>query len=462
MRGGVVEMTSQSRRFSGMRGFTVVWVGQFVSMLGTFMSQFALTIWAWQTTGEATVLALTGLSFVLPNILLYPVAGALVDRWNRKLVMMLSDLAAAVSTAVVLTLLLAGRLEIWHLYATGAFAGLFQAFQFPAYSAAISTMLHKDQYGRASGMLSLAQNTSGILGPVAAGILLTLVGTSGLLFFDLITFAVAIGALLIVHIPQPQPSVTETERRSLLEDSLFGFRYIFERPGLLGLQLVFFFLNFTGSMCFPLFAPMILSRTGDNIVILGTVQSAFGVGGVAGGLLLSAWGGPKRKVHGVLSGLALGSLLGLTLIGLGRGLPTWAAGAFFMMLFNPIVNGSNQAIWQSKVPPETQGRVFGTRAMIARISQPVAMLITGPLADRVLLPGMMAGGALAPAFGWLVGTGPGTGISLLMVTMGLMGVIVGFGAYAFRQVRDVETLLPDHDAVAATPDAVTASGDAPE
>ena len=174
---------SQSRRLSGMRGFTVVWVGQFVSMLGTFMSQFALTIWAWQTTGEATVLALTGLSFILPNILLYPVAGALVDRWNRKLVMMLSDLAAAVSTAVVLTLLLAGRLEIWHLYATGAFAGLFQAFQFPAYSAAISTMLHKDQYGRASGMLSLAQNTSGILGPVAAGILLTLVGISGLLFF---------------------------------------------------------------------------------------------------------------------------------------------------------------------------------------------------------------------------------------------------------------------------------------
>ena len=441
-----MELTESSKQpfLSGMRGFTVIWGGQFVSLLGTFMTNFALTIWAWQVTGEATALALTGLAFVLPNILLYPVAGALVDRWNRKLVMMLSDIAAGVSTLVILVLFTSGNLQIWHLYVTGAFAGMFQSFQFPAYSAAVSTMVDKEDYTRTSGMLSVAQNTSGILSPVAAGVLLPVIGMRGILLFDLFSVAVAIASLVIVNIPQPKPKQA-AERNSLLEDSLFGFKYIRERPGLLGLQLVFFTINFIGSLGFPLLAPMVLSRTGDDTVILGAVRSAFGAGGLVGGLILSAWGGPKKRVHGVLAGLSLSCLLGYVAIGLGNDVYAWSIGAFLMMLFNPLINGSNQAIWQSKVPPEMQGRVFGTRAMIARISQPVAMAITGPLADRFLIPGMMEGGSLAPYFGWLVGVGPGTGISLLWVFLGVIGFVCGLGGYLFREVRDVESILPDHD-----------------
>ena len=441
-----MELTESSKQpfLSGMRGFTVIWGGQFVSLLGTFMTNFALTIWAWQVTGEATALALTGLAFVLPNILLYPVAGALVDRWNRKLVMMLSDIAAGVSTLVIFVLFTSGNLQIWHLYVTGAFAGMFQSFQFPAYSAAVSTMVDKEDYTRTSGMLSVAQNTSGILSPVAAGVLLPVIGMRGILLFDLFSVAVAIASLVIVNIPQPKPKQA-AERNSLLEDSLFGFKYIRERPGLLGLQLVFFTINFIGSLGFPLLAPMVLSRTGDDTVILGAVRSAFGAGGLVGGLILSAWGGPKKRVHGVLAGLSLSCLLGYVAIGLGNDVYAWSIGAFLMMLFNPLINGSNQAIWQSKVPPEMQGRVFGTRAMIARISQPVAMAITGPLADRFLIPGMMEGGSLAPYFGWLVGVGPGTGISLLWVFLGVIGFVCGLGGYLFREVRDVESILPDHD-----------------
>ncbi len=431
-----------------MRGFTVIWGGQFVSLLGTFMTRFALTIWAWQVTGEATALALTGLAFALPNILLYPVAGALVDRWNRKLVMMLSDIASGIATLVIFLLFTSGNLQIWHLYVTGAFSGLFQSFQFPAYSAAVSTMVDKKDYTRTSAMLSLAQNTSGILSPVAAGVLLPSIGMNGILVFDLFSVAVAIAALLVVNIPQPEPKQAE-ERNSLLEDSLFGFKYIRERPGLLGLQLVFFTINFIGSLGFPLLAPMILSRTGDDSIILGTVQSAFGAGGIVGGLALSAWGGPKKRVHGVLGGLALSCLFGYVAIGLGKDMYTWAIGAFLMMLFNPLINGSNQAIWQSKVPPEMQGRVFGTRAMIALISQPVAMAITGPLADKFLIPGMMEGGFLVPYFGWLVGIGPGTGISLLWIFLGVIGFVCGMGGYLFKEVRDVESILPDHDGLSA-------------
>ncbi len=440
-------MEQKTSTLIGMKGFTVIWIGQFASLLGSAMTNFALTIWAWEATGTATALAMTGLAFVLPSILVSPVAGALVDRWNRKLVMMLSDLAAGLGTIAIFFLYTGGMLQIWHLYIIFTFMGLFQSFQFPAYSAAVSTMLDKEQYGRASGMLSLAQSASGIFAPIAAGILLSVVGTAGILMFDIASFIIAIGALLIVSVPQPVVSTEKQIKSSLLEDSIFGFKYILARPGLLGLQLTFFLLNFTGSLIFPLLAPMILSQTSSNTVILGTVNSAFGAGGVIGGLILSAWGGPKKKVNGVLLGMALSSLLGYTVMGLASTPVFWVAGAFIMMAFNPIINGSNQAIWQSKVPPEMQGRVFSARAFIALVSQPIAMAITGPLADGFLLPGMMEGGSLVPYFGWLVGVGPGEGISLLYLLMGFVGAAFGFGAYLFKEVRDVETLLPDHDEV---------------
>jgi MFS family permease len=431
---------------AGMRSFTAIWVGQFFSFLGTGMTNFALTLWAWKMTGSATALALVGLFFTAPTILASPLAGALVDRWNRKLVMMLTDAAAGVSTLTILILFSLGRLEVWHIYVTTAFAGFFNAFQFPAYSATISLMVSKDQYQRASGMLTLAQNASGILAPIAAGVLVNFIDYNGIFTLDLVTLTLALTILLLLKIPQPPATEAATaKKRSLLEDSLFGFNYIRQRPGLLGLQLVFFTLNFTTALCFPLLAPMILSRTGNDTIILGTVQSAFGVGGVLGGVIVSVWGGPKNKIRGVLFGMIAGSLLGLTVIGLGSSVYVWAMGALLMLIFFPITNSSSQAIWMSKVPPELQGRVFSTRLLIAQISTPIAMLVTGPLADGLLLPGMMEGGSLAPIFGWLVGVGPGTGISLLMFLMGLTGVLVGLAAFAFKPVRDVEKMIPDHD-----------------
>ena len=425
----------------------MIWAGQFLSLLGTRMTNFALTIWAWQATGQATTLAMVQLFYFAPDVLLKPVAGALVDRWSRKLVMVLSDLAAGMGTVAIFLLLSADALQVWHLYAISAFMGMFQSFQFPAYSAAVSTMLNKEQYTRASGMLGLANSASNIFGPAAAGALLAVVGTTGILAFDIISFIAAIAAVLVVSIPQPMSRSAETGKGSLLEDSLFGFRYILARPSLLGLQLVFFFLNFSASLCYPLIAPMILSKTGDDTVVLGSVQSAFGLGGVVGGIVLSAWGGPKKRVNGVLFGMMLSSLLGLTLLGLGGDPLVWMAASFMNMLFIPFVNGSNQAIWQSKVPPEMQGRVFAVRSQIAQISAPVAMAITGPLTDRFLTPTMDVGGSLAPVFGWLVGVGPGAGISLLFVFMGVAGFLTGLVGYLFPQIRNVEEIIPDHDHV---------------
>ncbi len=436
-----------STRPTGMRAFTVIWLGQVVSLLGTAMTQFALTLWAYELTQSATALALVALFSFAPGALLSPVIGALVDRWNRRLVMMLSDLGGGLATVAVFLLYTSGNLQVWHLYVAGALAGIFQAFQWPAYSAAISTMLPKEQYARANGMLGLAEAASGVLAPPLATALLVLIGLRGIFLIDIVSFVVAVSALLFVFIPQPP--VTEAGRAgrgSLLKESAFGFRYIFARPSLLGLQLVFTLTNFFATTSFALFAPMLLARTGSNEAVLATAQSAAALGGVAGGLLLSAWGGPKRRVYGVLVGMIL-TAAAQTASGMGQTVLVWAAASFVTGLVIPILNGSNQAIWQAKVAPDVQGRVFASRRLIAQVTIPFGAAIAGPLADNLFEPAMREGGALAGIFGGLVGTGPGAGIGLMFVLTGLAGIVVALLGFTVPAVRYAETRLPDHDTI---------------
>jgi len=443
-------MTTKHQKPTGMGPFTIAWIGQIVSLLGTSMSNFALTIWAYEITGKATTLALVGFFFITPMVVVSPLAGAIVDRSNRKLMMMLSDLAAGVTTVFILLLYSTGNLQIWHLYISASIAGTFQAFQWPAFSAAITMMLPKEQYARANGMMELAGSASGIFAPVLAGAMLGLIGLGGILVIDIVTFIVAVGALLLVHIPQPEVTAAGREAQgSLWKESAYGFHYIFKRPSLLGLQLVFLALNLTSTLAIAVFAPMILARTGSNEIVFGSVQSLGAIGGVVGGVVMGAWGGPKRRVHGVLTGMILVSLLGEFLLGLGRSLLVWAVASFFMQFFIPIINGSNQAIWQSKVAPDVQGRVFATRRLIAWLVMPLSRLAAGPLADFVFEPAMMPEGSLAGLFGRLVGTGPGAGMSLMFVIVGLLGALVALGGYAFRVVRDAEDILPDYDMTAA-------------
>jgi len=451
-----------------MAGFTLVWVGQVASLLGSGLTAFAITIWAWQETGQATTLALVGLFTFGPSLLLSPVAGALVDRWNRKLVMMLSDLATGLATIVLLLLYLADALQIWHLYLLGAWAGAFGAFQFPAYSAAISTMLPQKQYARASGMLALAESASGIAAPLLAGLLLATIGVAGVFVVDIVTFVLAIAALLAVAIPQPPPSAEGlaaraggTARGGLWRDTLYGFRFILARPALLHLQLLFTASNFIATFGTVVIAPMVLARTGSDQLALASVYSAMGAGGVAGGLALSLWGGPRRRIHGVLLGMAAYGLLGTLPLGLGQALPWWMAAAFAGAFIIPILNGSNQAIWQAKVPPDVQGRVFAARRFIAQGTAPLAMLAVGPLADRVMEPALQPGGALADAFGPLVGVGPGAGMGLMLVVAGAVTGVIGLAGYLRPLVRDVEARLPDHARVSAGAPAASDAGAAP-
>jgi MFS family permease len=434
---------------NSMRSFFIVWAGQVFSLLGSAMSRFALTIWAYQITGQATSLTTIAFFAFGPEVFMSPFAGALVDRWNRKLTMALSDIATGVSTLAMLALLLLGKLEIWQVYIAVAFAGFFTSFQWPAYSASISLMVPKEQYARASAMISLAESGTGILAPIFAASLIGIISISGIFAIDIFTLILALGALLIARIPQPKQSEEGRKAQgSFLKESFFGFKYIFTRPSFLGLQTVFLLGNMLSGIGGILVSPMILAKTGQNATILGATESLGGLGGVLGGIVLSIWGGPKKKTHGVFLGWALSSLFGLFLIGIGGSFPLWAAGMFIGTFISPLINASNQAIWQSKVPPDIQGKVFSIRRLIAQVVAPISMLVAGPLADNVFEP-MMLNYSLYSPLGRIFGNGPGAGMSLLISLMGLLVAFVGFGAYMFPVVRNVEKIIPDHDAQVA-------------
>lgn len=446
-----------------MAAFWIVWAGQLVSLLGSGMTQFALTIWIFDKTGKATELALLGVFFMVPLLLMSPVVGVMVDRYDRKLMMMLSDLAAGVTTLCIFFLYLGGYLQVWHLYVSAAINGVFQGFQWPAYSAALALMVPKEDYVRVNSLLEIVGPGSGIVAPIVGGAILGLGGAGRfdglivILLIDIVTFAAAVGSLLFIHIPKPvRTDAGEEAEGGFFKEAVYGFKYIFKRPPLLALQSVFMVGNLLFSMAAgTLLAPMLLARTGTNAWIYGAAETVGAVAMVAGGLVVGTWGGFKRRVHGVLLGWGF-SFVGILIIGLGRPEPAWmmsiwAVGIALASLVVALVNGSNQAIWMAKVAPDVQGRVFSARRLIAWLANPLAALIAGPLADYVMEPFMQEGSAGARLFGGLVGVGTGAGMSLMFILTALLGLGISLGAYLVPIVRNVEDLLPDHNAASGEP-----------
>ncbi len=442
---------TKKKLLRGMSGFTIVWLGQIVSVLASMMTNFGMTLWMYKQTESATAMGLMQVAFITPFLLLSPIAGAMVDRYNRKLMMMVSDLGAVLATTGILILYITGLLEFWHLYVAAVINGLGNTFQWPAYSAAISTMVPKEQYGRANGMMSLVDAGPGVLAPMLAGAVLA-ISIPGpfdsfalIMLIDLVTFFLAIGALLIVFVPQPEKTVEgEKSEGNLWQEGLYGFKYIFERPSLLGLQMIFFFGNLFATIGFTVFAPMILARTDQNSLIFGSIQTAGAIGGIAGGIIMSAWGGFKRRVNGVYLGWMF-SGLSFAAFGAVTGLPLWITFSVLFSLMIPLVNTSNQALWQAKVAPDLQGRVFSARRLIAWFTQPISPIIGGTLADFVMEPAMQSSSGMAAIFGPIFGTGPGSGMALMITIVGIAIALVGITGFSIPSIRNAEDILPDHD-----------------
>lgn len=433
-----------------MRAFSILWFGQLVSELGSAMTRFAFIIWVWQATGEATPLALIALASAVPTVLVSLFAGSIVDRFSRKWIIILADLGLTIPTVIRLLLLLSGDLQLWHLYVAAAVSGLFAPFQSLAFQASVSALVPKHQLTRANGILSLNEYVALIGAPVLAGLLLTVASLEAVLVFDILTFFVAVIGVLLVRIPRAT-SHEHHPRASLLSDAAFGFRYIFARPPLRALLLLMLSFVFFETLGYPLIAPMILARTANNEIILGTVQGMMGISGLLGGVIITIWGGGKRRVRSILISIFITGLLGDALMGFGYSLPVWLIAAIGIECLIPLLISSYQALWQSKVPPAFQGRVFAARDLIVSILDPIPLVFAGFLADRVFEPGMQPDGALAPLFGGIVGTGAGAGMALLLILCGILTAVVSIVGYLSANVRESEHLLPDHDAHTLNP-----------
>ncbi len=445
----------------GMRKFTLIWLGQMVSLFGTATTRFALLTWAYEQTGQATSLALLGFFSYSLYILLSPMAGVIVDRLDRRLVLIVSDLGAGTMTAILLLLYSSGQLQVWHLYLAEALTGAFEAFQLPAYAAATTMLLPKEHYGRASGMRSLSYSASQVVAPAFAGIALNAIGLGGIMLIDVATFFAGIAPLLFITIPRPvaPAQIAGQPRSSLWTEMLAGFGYIRARGGLMGLLFIYSGINLAAALTyFAVLAPLVLARTGGDTVALGSVQAALGAGGILGGIVMSVWGGPKRRIHGILALGAVSFLVGDFLTAVGRSVPVWMFAEFFATFFVPFIVGADRSIWQSKVEPAMQGRVFAIQNLLQQASLPIGYLVAGPLADQVFEPAMREGGSLAGIFGGLLGTGPGAGMALMFICTSIFGCVVCLSGYLFPSVRNIEDDLPDHDVVPDESDAAYGTG----
>ena len=434
------------RRPNGMRGLFIIWLGQMVSGIASSITSVALPIWIFSITESGTAVGILEFFFFSAYLIAVPFAGILIDRSNRKSMMLVYDFSSLVALTLLLLIQTMGLLEVWHLYVAAVFQGIGSAFQSPSYAAAITTMVSKQQYIRANGLISLLYEIPGIFGPLLAGVLYLAIGLNGILAINLLAFVISIGVLLFVEIPQPPKSVEgELSHSRFLSEAFYGIKYIVQRPNLLALQLIFFTGNlFSGiALSAAVFYPMILLRTGDNTQLLGALQSAGALAAVLGGLFLTTWGGIKRPARAIILAWLFSSLFGITLLGVGQTLVIWLVAVVVDAIFDPIVNVSMDSFLQAKVPPDLQGRVFSASDFISQAMLPITPLLAGYFGDRIFEPAMGTGGALADLFGRLVGTGPGSGFGLLIFLCGIGGTLIGLAGYLIPSLRNIDRLLPD-------------------
>lgn len=441
--------TLSLRRPRGLRGLIIIWLGQMVSGIASSITFFALPAWILtHTDSDGTALGSWESLFFASYLLVILFAGVLVDRYERKAMMLVYDLTSFAVTTALLLLERSGNLSLWHLYVAAMFQGVGSAFQTPSYSAAITTMVSKKNYVRANGFMSLLDNAPAVFGPILAVLLIRNIGLSGILTINLFTYFISIGALLVVDIPStPHTAEGEKAHNKFLKEAMYGIQYILKRPGLLGLQLIFFFGNFFSGVALSVTTLFTMSslRMGGDAGAAGTAQSAGAFAAVAMGVVLSAVGGIRRPVRAIIVGWILSSLFGLTLFSIGQAVWIWVIAAVVDAIFEPVVNVSMDTFLQTKIPPDLQGRVFSASEFLALAMIPITPLAAGFFGASIFEPAMREGSLLASYFGWIVGTGPGSGFALMILLCGVGGTLIGLSGFLVRDIRNVDDAMPDFD-----------------
>lgn len=375
--------------------FFTIWGGQALSMFGTSLVQFAMVWWLTQTTGSATALAFATLAAILPGVLLGPLAGALVDRWNRRAVMIVADAVAALGVLALAALFASGAIQVWHVYVVILLRATMQVFQLPAMQASTSLMVPPGQLTRVAGLNQMLQGLTMIAAPPIGALLLSVAAVQSILLIDVATALLGILPLLFLRIPQP-PAAAPAARLSVLGDMRAGLAYVLAWPGMLLLICMAAAINLLVAPAMSLQPILVTRHFGGDAAGLALLQSALGVGIIVGGALLGVWGGFRRRIHTSLLGLA-GLGAGLITIGLMPAGAFWGAVAAMGLVGITVVltNGPLMAVMQATVAPEMQGRVLTLVNSVSGAMAPLGLVLAGPAADRLgVQAGYLAGGAL--------------------------------------------------------------------
>lgn len=418
-----MERTEESAPTKPLTPFLTIWGGQAVSLIGSHIAQFALVWWLTELTGSATVLATATLVAILPQVLLGPIAGAYVDRWNRRLVMIVADSAIALVALGLVYLFWQDVVQIWHVYIIMFIRSIGGSFHWPAMQASTTLMVPEKHLTRVAGFNQTLQGALNIIGPPLGALLLAILPLYSILLIDVGTALFAIVPLFFIFVPQPEhaptPSDTDTmsvktKARSVWSDVGEGLRYIWGWPGIVLVLLMAMFINFILTPAFSLMPLLVTQHFKGGPVQLGWLESSWGTGVVLGGLFLGVWGGFKRRIYTSLMGLLLMGV-GILLLGLTPSAVFWLAiGTIFTAGFmNPITNGPFFALLQATVAPEMQGRVFTVVGSLSTAITPLSLAIAGPVVDLV-------------------------GVRSWYMVGGLACILMGVGAYFIPAIRDIE------------------------
>lgn len=367
--------------------FFTIWTGQAFSLFGSQLVSFAVIWWLTQTTGSATVLATASLVGLLPQVILGPFTGTLVDRWNRRITMIVADGIIALATITLAVLFALGNVQIWQVYALLFIRSVCGGFHWPAMQASTSLMVPKEHLSRIQGLNQMLQGGMSIAAAPLGALLLAVLPMQGILFIDVATAMLAITPLLFFSVPQPERTDLQAgtqDQPSYWQDLRAGFSYVWGWPGLMLIGVMAAVINFLLTPAFSLLPILVTKHFNGLAIQLATLEAFSGIGFIVGGLILSAWGGFKRRVLTSLVGLvAMG--VGCLVMGL---LPPTAFGLavltmFFLGVVNPFVNGPLLAAVQAVVTPEMQGRVFSLIGTVAAAMSPIGLIIAGPIADKL-------------------------------------------------------------------------------
>ena len=416
-----------------LKSFIILWLTQSLSTLGSAMTNFALVIWLYSSSGSALSTAMLTVCSYAPYVVMSIFAGALSDKWNKKATMLVCDSIAAACTVTVLVLLKTGNLEIWHLYILNALNGLMNTVQQPASDVASTLLTPKEHYQKTSGMRSFSNSLVSILTPVFASAMVGFAGVESVIAFDLITFAVAFLVLLFfIKIPETENEQVKSE--SLLQAAKDGLSYLKTNKGIWWLIMSMAAINFIASIYEAALSPMILSVADETS--LGIVNACIGAANFVGSIIAVFYPAPKSRIRVIFNCLLFSMSTENFFLAFGKNTFWWSFGGILGWIFIPLMNANMDVIMRSKIPTDMQGRVYSARNTLQFFTIPIGYFLGGLLVDKFFEP-FMASVSSDSILVRLFGSGKGSGAALLFFVIGIFGVLV---CLIFRRVRYIREL----------------------